>query len=170
MPTTANPTPTLAEAEAAFSALHERLLAGDPAVTQHAYSEARATMDFATARQEAAHRAAVQRAAEERQRRVADATARLAALDTAAHDAACARLAAALDDLAATCLDRSAALGEIVQAAGVNYESGGRVRLGGVERGPLPFQSQVAALAEDIVRRRFGPRYPFGLNAGFLPD
>jgi len=160
----------VAEAEAAFAALHERLIAGDPGVTARAFSEARAAVDFALARQDAAHRAGAQRAEEERQRRVDDATARLAALDTADHDAARERVAEALAALAATCLDRSAALGEIVGQAGVSYEAGGRVTLGGLTVRPLGFQSVIVALAEESVRRHFGPRHPFGLSVNNLPD
>jgi len=166
---TANP-PTLAAAEAAFAALHERLLTGDPGVTARAYAEARDAVDFASARQEAARRAEVQQAEEERRRRVEAAGARLVALDTADHDAARARLAEALAALAATCLDRAAALGEIVGQAGVSYEAGGRVTLGGVTRGPLAFQSAIRDLAEEATRRHFGPRQPFGLGGGNLPD
>ncbi len=163
MTATANP-PTLAAAEAAFAALHERLLAGDPGVTARAFSEARAAVEFALARQDAAHRAGAQRAEEERQRRVDDATARLAALDTAAHDAARDRLRAALDALAVAVLARTAELGEIVAESGTAYGPGGRVTLGGVTRDSLPFQRAIRDLAEDAVREHFGPRQPFDLN------
>ena len=60
MTTTKPTTPGVAEAEAAFAALHDRLMAGDPGVTAHAYAEARASIDFASARQDAAQRAAAQ--------------------------------------------------------------------------------------------------------------
>jgi len=166
--TTANP--TLAEAEAALARLHDQLLSGDSGVTARAFSEARATVDFALARQGAAQRVAVQRAEEERQRRVDDATARLAALDTAAHDAARDRLRAALDALAVAVLSRSAELGEIVAEAGTAYGPGGTVTLGGVTVRPPGFQSVIVALAEETVRRHFGPRHPFGLGATNLPD
>jgi len=139
-------------------------MAGDPGVTQRAYAEAKSAIDFASARQEAARRAEAQRAAEERQRRVDDATARLAALDTARHDAARARLADALDELAKSVLSRSAELGEIVGAAGTSYGPGGRVTLGEVTRDQLPFQRAIRDLAEDAVRAHFGPRQPFDLN------
>jgi len=154
----------VAEAEAAYAALHERLMAGDPAVTQRAYSEARTAVDFASARQEAARRAEAQRAAEERQRRVDDATARLAALDTAAHDAARDQIRAALDALAKSVLARSAELGQIVAESGTAYGPGGRVTLAGVTRDQLPFQRAIRDLAEDAVRAHFGPRQPFDLN------
>jgi len=168
MPTIANPAPTLAEAEAAFAALHERLVTGDPAVTPRAYAEARAAVDFATARQDAAQRAAVQQAEEERQQRLATATARLVALDSSDHDAARDQLRAALDALAVAVLARSAELGQIVGAAGVSYAPGGTVTLGGVTRRPLPFQSLVRDLVIDVVRERFGPRQPVDLN--YPPD
>jgi len=163
--TTNNSAPTLAEAEAALVALHDRLLTGDPAVTAHDYAEARAAVEFASARQEVARRAEAQRAAEERQQRVDDATARLAALDTAAHDAARDQLRAALDNLAVAVLSRSAELGEIVGAAGVSYGPGGRVTLGGVTRDQLPYQRIIRDVAEDAVRAHFGPRQWFDLNS-----
>ena len=164
MTTTNHTAPTVAEAEAAFAALHERLMAGDPAVNQRAYSEARTAVEFASARQEAARRAEAQRAAEERQQRVDDATARLADLDTAEHDAARDQLRAALDNLAKSVLSRSAELGEIVGAAGVSYGPGGRVTLGGVTRDQLPYQRIIRDVAEETVRQHFGPRQPFDLN------
>jgi NADH dehydrogenase/NADH:ubiquinone oxidoreductase subunit G len=172
MPTIANPTtPGVAEAEAAFAALHDRLMAGDPAVTAHAYAEARAAIDFASARQEAAHRAAAQQAEEERQQRFDDAKERLAALDDAAHDAARDQLRAALDNLALAVLDRSAELGQIVAEAGVSYgPAPGQVTLGGLTVRPLGFQSVIVALAEETTRRHFGPRHPFGLSVTNLPD
>jgi len=166
--TTANP-PTLAEAEAAFAALHDRLLTGDPAVTPRAYAEARDAVDFATARQDAAQRAAVQQAEEERRQRVDAARARLAALDTAAHDAARDQLRAALDALARETVAWSAELSAIVAVPGVGYGSTpGQVTLGGVTRRPLPFQSLVRVLVIDVVREHFGPRQPVDLN--YPPD
>jgi len=154
----------VAEAEAAFAALHERLLAGDPGVTAHAYAEAKSAIDFATARQDAARRAEAQRADEERQRRVDAATARLAALDTAAHDAARDQLRAALDELALAVLSRSAELGQIVAESGTAYGPGGRVTLAGVTRDQLPYQRIIRDVAEETVRQHFGPRHPFDLN------
>jgi len=149
----------VAEAEAAFAALHERLLTGDPGVTQRAYAEAKSAIDFASARQEAAQRAAAQQAAAEQQQRFDDAKERLAALDTAAYDTARARLADALDELAVAVLDRSAVLGEIVVAAGGGYGPGfGQVALGSVTRGPLSYQRAIRDLAQEAVRRHFGPR------------
>jgi len=154
----------VADAEAALASLHDRLLTGDPAVTPREFSEARAAVDFARARQDATQRAAVQQAEEERRRRVDDATARLAALDTDAHDAARDRLRAALDALAVAVLARSAELGNIVGEAGVSYGPGGRVTLGGVTRDQLPYQRIIRDVAEETVRHHFGPRQPFDLN------
>jgi len=153
----------VAAAEAAYAALHERLLAGDPGVTAHAYAEARASIDFALARQEAAERAAAQQAAVEQQQHFDDAKVRLAALDDAAHDAARDQLRAALDNLAVAVLDRRAALAELADAAGVSYGPGGTVTigsvpLGSVTRGPLSYQRAIRDLAQEAVRRHFGPR------------
>lgn len=165
MPATANPAPaTVAEAEATLAALHDRLLNGDPGVTQAAYTEAQSAVDFARAREEAAQRAAVRQAAEERREAVATATARLAALDNSAHDAARDQLRTALDALALAVLDRSVELAEIGRTAATAYGPGGSVTLGGVTRGQLPYQSLIRDIVTAAVREHFGPRQRVDLN------
>ncbi len=169
MPTIANPAPTVAAAVEALAALHDRLIAGDATVTPDQYAAAENAVAFARVRQEAARRAEEQREEAERRASLAAATERLAAMDTTQVERTRQQLAEALDAHAVAVLAWAAELGAIQAASGVAWGLGGSVRLGAVERRQQPFQSTIRDLAEDVVRRHFGPRAPFGL-AGYLPD
>ncbi len=166
MTTTATPN-TVAEAEAALAALHERLVAGDQTVTGADFAAARAAVDFARARQAAAERAEQQRVEREQREREEAARARLAALDPAKTEQARQQLAAAIEafvaEVAASWRELDDVADELAAAGFDARRSPAGLALGRhtVQRAPL--QSAIRDAAEAAIRRHLGGRYPVNL-------
>ncbi len=165
----------LADAEGAFNALHDRLLAGDTTITAFEYATAEGAVNFARARLAAAERAERERVERERRDTLAALQARLRGLDPKPVEKARQRLAEALeayvlaaggwnDELDAVRLELSAA--GLQEAPGVDpYRADAYtgITIGEVRARPWPLQRHISTLAREVLQLRC-PRMAISLD------